>query len=317
MVTRDHPYLPNFLLVGAVKSGSTSLYFWLKQHPEIFMSPVKEPCYFLPNHSYYLRLKQHPEIFYFLPGRGYDNWGDYVNLFSNAVDKKAIGEASVDYLYCPESPQRILDELGRVRILISLRNPVDRAYSLYLMMVREGYELMDTFENALTVEELRFNSKEFQEKCTFYFPDYLYFRSGLYYQQVKRYIDTFGKDRVMIILFDDMVSNPIHTYKHICRFLQVDDSFTPDLGHYHKAAYPHSLRLQRFLRNKFLRDPFSHHLLSVNFRERIRDALITLNAARDAPPMSKSTREMLISKYKSDICCLSELICKDLTHWVS
>src|SRR6266487_5583183 len=86
-------HYPNFLVVGAVKAATTSLYFWLKQHPAVYMAPEKEPSYFVSNY-------------------GYDSWNSYLDLFDNGVNESAIGEASADYLYCSESPKWILDKLG-------------------------------------------------------------------------------------------------------------------------------------------------------------------------------------------------------------
>jgi len=150
----DNIKLPNFLIVGAPKSGTTSLYYYLKEHPEIYMSKLKEP------HFFSKECKN-------LPFRGpkdeslgstkYMNltWEDYQNLFKGAITYKAVGEASADYLYYFKcSIKNIKKYLGNPKIIIILRNPIERAFSAYLHMLRDGREYL-SFREALHMEEER------------------------------------------------------------------------------------------------------------------------------------------------------------------
>ena len=109
--------LPNFFIVGAAKSGTTSLAEYLKQHPEIFMSEFKEPHYFLPEGA--------------MASNYYGTWDNYMSLFKDVRNEKAIGEASTGYLYYPESARMIINRIPDAKIIISLRNPVEMAFSLY------------------------------------------------------------------------------------------------------------------------------------------------------------------------------------------
>lgn len=145
-------HVPNFFIVGAAKSGTTSLYHYLKQHPEIYMSPVKEPKYFLASinkfpHNGPGDIEVDKKII--------RTWDEYLKLFSNASVEKCIGEASCGYLYYCElvapSIKRISPE---AKIIIVLRNPVERAFSAYCYLFREGRETL-SFEEALKIEEER------------------------------------------------------------------------------------------------------------------------------------------------------------------
>jgi len=193
---------PNFLIVGSAKAGTTSLYHWLRYHPEVFMPEKKEPSYFVD-------------------GYGMSDLDAYLLLFAPGRGKKAIGEASTAYLASPESPQLISKQLGKVKTLILLRNPVERAFSLYCWMVMVGCEWLPTFEEAVKAEEKRCSDQFFRWHNPEYFWDYMYFRSGLYFEQVKRYTDTFGRDLVEIYLFDELKNDPGKLYGKVCNFLGI------------------------------------------------------------------------------------------------
>src|SRR5437588_7141599 len=170
---------PNFLIAGAAKAGTTSLHDYLGQHPDIYMSTFKEPNYFVP-------------------GYAYEDWEDYLALFAGARGETAVGESSTGYLYCEESPLRIKSTLGDVKIILILRNPARRAASLYWWMVREGYENAPSFADALERESSRARDPDFRANCPQFFPDYLYYTTGLYSEQVERFLETFGPDSVRI-----------------------------------------------------------------------------------------------------------------------
>ena len=225
---------PNFFLVGAAKAGTTSLWMYLKQHPEIYMPPTietKEPSFFC--HLY-----------------GYKDFNSYLGLFSNAKGKKAIGEASTPYLSSPESAAWIRQVFPEAKIIIVLRNPVERAYSLYNWMIREGYEWIYPFEKALTYEKKRLQDEHFKYYNSQYYYNYLYFHSGLYSIQVKRYTEIFRKDKVHIILFEELKSDPLKTIQSVYEFLNVDISFMPKIQIYNKTQTPLVVPLQYFLKQK-------------------------------------------------------------------
>lgn len=293
---------PNFLLVGASKAGSTSLYQWLKRHPDVFMPDWKEPQYF---NNYY----------------GLD-WQRYTSLFQPGAGKKAIGEASTVYLADPMCAERIKKELGDIKIVMVLRNPVDRCFSLYTFALMFGYEWIETFDEALAEEDKRFNSADFRSKSEFFrkdFPfhfwDYMYFRIGLYHDYVKQYLDLFSQ--VKIYLFEDLVERPMWLYTDLCRFLQIDDSVKVQFNHHNATIVPKFIRLQHILRKRY----FGTRFEPAWYRQILNRIYIDLMAFNKSlggkVKMTQGQRDRLKEAYRSDVIRLGALIGKDLSHWVS
>lgn len=193
--------MPNFLVVGAAKSGTTSLANYLRQHPQIFIPEFKEPHYFCNA-----------------------TWGgvpfindleSYEALFDDVSDEVAIGECSTGYLYYPEAPKLIYERIPECKIIIILRNPVDRAFSLYGHMVRDGVEKLN-FEDAIAEERvsLRYiNGHDY---------GYNYIKIGFVSELVRAYIQLFGRNRVFIRTFDAYTANTDSTLKDLFNFLGVN-----------------------------------------------------------------------------------------------
>src|SRR5438045_1184872 len=169
--------LPNFFIVGAPKAGTTSLYHYLKNHPEVFMSPIKEPNYF----SYEETVKQnlyHKE-------KGVGTFEEYAELFVSANGHhKAVGEASVSYLFYSSVPEKIKELIPDAKIIMSLRNPVERGTSHYFMEHKLGYV-------SESLDDIVFRKSKHKHAHLYY---QQFVELGLYYQQVKRYIDIFGTE---------------------------------------------------------------------------------------------------------------------------
>lgn len=230
--------LPNFFICGAARSGTTSMWEYLRQHPDIFMPTVfgwKEP-------SFYCDL-------YGVKDRAF-----YLSLFAQAGNKKMVGEASTPYLSSPESAGRIHAELPHARIIIVLRNPIERAYSLYKWMCENGYEQIPTFAAALEAEDKERHANEsFMRNNGQYYWNFLYFRSGLYHDQVKRYLDTFGAGQVKIFLFEDMTREPGRTVRETFEFLTVDPEFLPAIDIHNPTSHESPLApdLRRVLSERY------------------------------------------------------------------
>jgi len=183
---------PNFFIVGAAKAGTTSLYAWLRQHPQVYMSPVKEPHYFSRDLVKNVRFVIHEEE-------------DYLKLFRNAGSFRVIGEASASYLpFGRIVAERIKATAPHARIVIILRDPVERCFANYLMRVRNGQESM-TFYEALVNSPL---SKVYVQT---------------YAQPVREYLDTFGKQKVLVLMFEHLKNNPRALLKQVAQFLDVDE----------------------------------------------------------------------------------------------
>jgi hypothetical protein len=170
--------LPNLFIVGTGRAGTTSLYNYLKQHPEVFMSPIKEPQYFLRK-----------DIYEFHDGIDIEkiisDFGEYVSLFKGGEHKKIRGEASALYLYSKSATHEIYELIPDAKIIISLRNPIERALSYFRMNIGQGIIVAKSFCEAIRKR-----------------PFYLW--SSLYYEHVKRYLETFPKQNIKIIIYDDL-----------------------------------------------------------------------------------------------------------------
>ncbi len=192
--------LPNFICVGAQKAGTTTLHDILKQHPDIYLPELKEAHFFDQEERY---------------SKGLDWWIN--TFFTGYKDEKIMGVMTPEYLYYEEVPARILDDLGNeIKIIVILRNPVERAYSHYQMSVRRGFETMSINE-AIESESARIVKGEFERN------HFSYISRGLYSNQVSRYLNIFPKENILFLSFEnDIVKNIDTTITKIEDFLNVD-----------------------------------------------------------------------------------------------
>lgn len=211
--------LPNFFIVGAMKSGTTSLYEYLCQHPEIFMSPVKEPFYFVwagmdDRNKLYMLDKHHKKVTpqYWQAIRTREQ---YEHLFRKARNETAIGEASTWYLPASHVPEQIHHEVSDAKIIAVLRDPVARAYSAYTYQVSYDLEPSSTFRGALE-DELSGRRDDW-----LYGWRYLY--CGMYADQIERYLDVFGANNVLLLRFEELKRHPQIILERVFRFLDVKD----------------------------------------------------------------------------------------------
>ena len=192
---------PNFFIVGAQRSGTTSLYNYLRQMQGIYMSPLKEPCFFSPSIP-------------LTPFRRFvRDKNEYLDLFRGIKTEKAIGEASPFYLWDPESPILIYDSVPNARIIAIVPDPVERAYSSYLMNLNAGFETLNFIDAILR------NYNDLKQGCLRY-PFYI--ELGFYGEQMERYLNRFGSGRIKIILFDDFIKNTNDVVREVARFLDVE-----------------------------------------------------------------------------------------------
>ena len=208
---------PNFFLIGAAKCGTTSMYAYLRQHPNIFMPKMKEPNYFSSDSliKFRKRIKSEKE---------------YFQLFKNVKDEKMIGEASPTYLYSKVAAENIKRFNPESRIIIMLRNPVDAICSMYHMRVRNGLEHILYLDEALAKEIKLDMLNSSNQTCN-------YIEHVQFSQQITRYTTFFDKNKIHFILLDDLKDNPIIVLQRVFEFLQVDSSFLPDLQ-IHNPARP-------------------------------------------------------------------------------
>lgn len=285
--------LPNFMIVGAPKAGTTSLYHYLSQHPEVFMSSPKEVNFF----SYEELVQQN--LYY--NDFKVDNLDKYKDLFVQSKGKKAIGEASVSYLFYPKTPQKIKETIPDVKIIILLREPISRAYSHYLMDYKLGYV-------NLSFEDVIFKKKEDNNTNLFY---QQYISLGLYYEQVKRYIDIFGKDKIRIYFQDDFKNDPSSIIADICDFLGVDSNYRPEISKEHNVFFMSRSKIVSKVYKSSFR-PLISSVLPQRIKEKIIDILFV---KKQRPTMSNETRKYLQGIYRDDVINLERLIEVDLSSW--
>ena len=309
---------PNFFIVGAAKAGTTSLYHYLAQHPAVYMSPVKEPNYFSSDidqgairEEVKARIKM-LNVDEYIKGdmnktmhRAFiTSFDQYLALFRFAKNEKAIGEASASYLFSKTAATNIFQYNLNAKIIMVLRQPVERAYSHYLMDQRMALT-NHSFEDALT-EEKKHPVRNWGATS-------LYLELGLYYEQVKRYLDLFPPHQILIILNEELRHSTEATMKKVYTFLNINSNFKVSLEQdFNTAAIP--------------RNPFVAKLITINtFRVKIRRALkhsflkgIIKNLLFTKPEkgeMLSETNDQLHEFYRDDIKSLEQLIDKDLSTW--
>ncbi len=301
--------LPDFLLVGAAKSATSSLHSYLDQHPEIRMPSVKESWFFsfvgnAPNYT--------------SPGILNDmvtELDDYVTLFDGAVAEQKLGDASPSYLYTHEDTIRNIkaiypeEALSRLRIIISLRDPVSRAFSQYLTMKRVLHEPLD-FDGAIDAATIE---QRLSGQWNIFY-DYTGF--GRYYQQVKAFIDAFGRDKVMVLLYEDICADPVQTCQSIFRFIDVDASFSPDVETRHNSVTGEP-RLKWLIRILKSQNSIKRRLVSC-IPESARDLILNsmVKPMLKKTQVSAQTRANLVQSYHDDIRQLETLIDRDLGNWL-
>lgn len=285
---------PNFFIVGAAKSGTTSLAENLRQHPQVFFSSFKEPSYFVKD-------------------AGYKDFNEYTALFQKAGDAIAIGEASTGYLFDKSAPYAIKEHFPEAKIIIILRNPVDMAFSYWNYMRTIGNE-SKSFEEAISEGERAYRKTDyFKKKCINWWASYLYLERALYSQQVRRYVDVFGKGRVKIYIFEEFIKNLKDSYRDLFLFLGVDGFFTPNFRISNEGG---EVRF-RFLKNIInSRHPMLKQFFPAAMRERMRMFLLGLNTMKSKKvKMNPDTRQRLDSFFEEDIRNIETLIERRINAW--
>lgn len=282
---------PNFFIVGAPKCGTTALYRYLDDHPQVLLSDPKEVNYFSKpeleeQNLYYQDFKPKDEK-------------DYLKLF-RAVNNttKIIGEASVSYLYYPKVAERIYRFNPESKIVILLRDPVSRAWSHYLMDRRLGLvkkEFIEIFHSEMDEDKLNFQQ---------------YFLLGIYSEQIKRYTELFGLKNVKVILSDDLKSNTKLVIADLYDFLGIEHI---DFGN--SKTY----NTYKEANNKLIKSLYTSHF----FRKTAKRIIprIILNKISNtffetnSPKLEGNFRTTLKKYYNKEICNLESLLSRDLSEW--
>lgn len=290
--------LPNFIVIGAAKAGTTALYWYLAEHPAVFMSPVKETNYFAYGVDAGGGLLYGDPEHHAFPVKTLEA---YEQLFVEAGEARAIGEASPIYLECPQAAQRIHDRLPAARLICALRHPVDRAYSDYLMFLRSRGRPLDP-------------AVDLSPAAAWAQPDSHWMRVSRYAESLRRYLDLFPRSQLHVLLFDDLKRTQVEAVQSVYRFLAVDPQFVPDFNTPHNiGGIPASRTLERFLTSRRLREVVQPWVptRAVNWVRRVR----TRNL-RSAPALPAELKRELTAHFRDDIARTSELIGRGLDHWL-
>lgn len=297
---------PDLFVVGAPKSGTTSMGTYLSQHPQVFVEGIgrAEPHLFGTDLRFTTRPCPDAEA--------------YLALFEKADDEKVLADKSTWYLYSERAAEEIHQFAPEAKIVIMLRNPVDFMRSLHGHNLYHGYETIESFEAALSAEGSRRAGYDVPPDVLL--PDFLYYREAArFVDQVPRYFDAFGRDNVFVILLDDLVADPSRVYLDTLEFIGVDDcvpwpSFEAEnsgkrarsrlLWKVHDGASPGWQRLVR-------------GLLPASVRKKAAAAVARINVDRTRSPLEGRLRMSLTEEFAPEVEALGGLLQRDLSHWTA
>lgn len=289
---------PNFFIVGAKKSGTTAMFEYLKQHPDVFMCEPKEPAYFGKDLGI-------PDVV--------ATEADYLELFGAARDEKIIGEGSTWYINSTNAAREIYDFNEQSKILIMLRNPVDMIHSLHSYLLWMGWETIEDFEEALDAEADRKQGKRIP------YPMYpvrplLYREMVNYSQQVRNYLDVFGQSQTKIIIFDDFKNNTRGAFKETCEFLEIDSIFEPIIERVNENRSVKNTKLHSIITrpNPKLKQ-MVRGLMPQSMRAKMGEKLITMNSqTASRQTMPDDLRARLEDEFTPDVQRLGQILNRDL-----
>mgnify|MGYP006080280617 FL=1 len=282
----------DFFIVGAPKSGTTSLYHYLNQHQDICMSLIKEPNYFsseeLNDQGLYYKAKVISKL------------ESYHKIFIQEKDHQLLGEASVSYLFYQNVPLKIYKYNPTAKIIILLRNPIERAHSHYLMDYRLGHTKI-SLDAILNDSSVKDHALLYQQ----------YIELGFYYNQVKRYVDVFGHDNVCVMLYDQLKENNEELTNNIIRFLNVDLNH----GINFKTPYNRSKSSTNKIIQKLYSLTFIRKSVSFLFPNSIISYINKIFFNNKENSLSTRLEDKLYNLYSEDILLLEKMLKIDLSSW--
>ncbi len=292
---------PNFFILGAPKCGTTSLVRWLSEHPNIFIPFLKEPHYFN-----------------FDGLRGTKTLEEYELLFQDAKPHHiAVGEGSTNYLFSRVAVPKILEYNPEAKFIVSIRNPVEMAPALHAEEVWQGREDVLDFEKAWRLQEARREGK-FLSKAAQKYPQRLqygpYCRLG---EQLQRLFSIVPRDRVLVLVLDDIAENPRREYLKVLEFLGVPDDGRTEFPVYNRRKAPRSRLISHIL--LFLSANDFTRRVGIRYPKLVRIArwLRKVNWEPVQPkPLSPKMRAELVEYFKEDIHLLEDLLQRDFSHWL-
>jgi hypothetical protein len=311
--------IPNFFIAGAAKAGTTSLYHYLSQHPDIFMSPVKEPSHFsqetrVENYSSEVRanlqrtmedlrtrLDGGVEV---SVGRGLvSRREDYLKLFRGARGEHAIGEASVSYLWSATAAKEIAAFNPAAKIVLILRHPAERAFSNYIYYLSDGH-ISHSFSEHIAA------CLRSEGPLGIYHP---FLEVGMYGQQVDRLLDHIPQEQVRVWLYEETTANPAKFFREVLTFLGVDAEFTPDRSRRHlRMEVPKMASVTQVLRRGGVGRGL-RNCVPAGMRPMLKKLVYR---ERESVTMNAEDRRFLVHYYRDDVKRLERVIERDLSAWM-
>jgi hypothetical protein len=287
--------MPNFLIIGAAKAGTTSLYRYLGEHPQVYMSPIKEPCFFAIHGGGEALRSLIRELF----KEAVFTLEEYRRLFDGAAGAIAIGEASPAYLGTGETTApAIHDHLPGVKLIAILRHPAERAFSHYKMNLKRGAEPHHTFEKALEANSA-------------------YIHPGFYARLLDAYDRWFSREQIGVYFYEDLVSSPEPLMQDMFRFLGVDENHLPLVKKRYnvsEVAFARNRPLADTLNGKNSLGSFARAIVPGPIRRPIARLVRRLNQFE--PQLLPETRARLAALYRDDVLRLQARTNRDLSSWL-
>jgi len=290
---------PNCVIIGAAKAGTTSLYVYLSEHPEIFLpQQLKEINYFSGAND---RIKTESE---------------YLSLYNGSEKFPVRMDISTTYLYDAETPKKIRELLGPdVKIIAFLRNPVDASNSLWKQMKHFGVESL-AFDDAIAAESGRIHDPEIRARLTGWAPNFFYTERFKYSPQLERYLDCFPRDQVRIYIFEEFFSTLERSWSDLCAFMGVSIVRPPSLGVVYNpgsTGIKSGLVRDILVQDLWWKKPFVK-MLPASIKTKLRLKLDDWNKVAEETNMPAGTRKNLENIFSEDIHSLSALIGRDMKY---
>ncbi|QBQ54388.1 sulfotransferase family protein [Nitrosococcus wardiae] len=288
--------LPNFFVVGAQKSGTTSLHHYLHEHPEIYLPFQKESKFFV-----------HERLFN--KGVGYYE----KEYFSDWNQELAVGEIDPEYMYIEQALERIIEHFdpSNLKFIFIFRNPVERAFSHYLMTYRRGLEPL-TFEEAISVEASRISQGIMPNI------HYSYISRGFYLRQVEKFLMHIDKSQMLFLLTEDLRESTLDCLKTTFNFLGVSQNFLPQNinEEFHKATIPRSMTLLHRIQGNGLEKKIIRLCIPKKLRHKLRKKLLEVNQTNQHKmSLSNQMYQQISEIFLEENNQLSRFINRDLSHW--
>jgi hypothetical protein len=293
--------MPNLFIAGAPRCGTSSIFTYLNEHPQVFMSSVKEPAFF--GSDLHFPHRRTPRM----------HFRDYMSLFVTATREPIDGEASTCYFYSHAAAQEIAEFNPNAKVIIMLRSPVEMMVSLHNYLYCVGKENLADFGAALDAEDARRRGERLPPglKIT----ESLSYRAiASYGSHLKRFFDVFGRARVHVVIFDDFAAQPAKVFREVLLFLGIDPNHHPTFARINSSPHIRNLTVHRLLNGAPIRfiEQLAPRALTSSVHHRARRWNTTFSPP---PPLSDELRQRLQSELAPELAKVASLLGRDLSPW--